>query len=147
MPGPLERRRHRRLYLHQDWKTGVGVDLVELARDGEARLDPRRVREVLGPYELELDGLLMARKPVALAFEKMSEKPDQDKDALEKAYNQVRDMDCAILHMQRENAQRLVNAVPEDKRGNVRDKLLTARAPYVQTRTLLNAKNSPRAAG
>src|SRR4051812_33816285 len=61
----------------------------------------------------------------------------KDAAASERAYTEVRDMDCAILHLQRETSAKLLLAAPEDKRGALRDRVLTARAPYVQTRTPL----------
>jgi hypothetical protein len=132
----FERRRHRRLYLHQDWKTGVGVDLVEVAKTEKIDTIPA-VREVLGAYEVELDRLLMARVPVIAVYEKKMEKAGEDKDAAEKAYNEMRDVDCGILHFQRESGKKLMAAAPEEKRGALRDRLLTARSPGVQTKTRL----------
>src|ERR1051325_432417 len=50
----FERRRHRRLYLHQGWRMGVGMDLVEVAK--EAKIDTLPdVGPVLAAYEVELD--------------------------------------------------------------------------------------------
>jgi hypothetical protein len=134
----FERRRHRRLYMHQTWRVGVAVDLIDLAHTERIDGTPQ-VHDVLASYELELDRLLMARMPIATEYEKQAEAvaPDRDNEGIEKSYNALRDADCAILHLQRSTAQKLLSAIPEDKRGPIRDKLLTARWAYVSTHTPL----------
>jgi hypothetical protein len=137
----FERRRHRRLYSHQTWRMGVAVDLIELAQT--EKIDTtQEARDVLESYELDYDRLLMARVPLATEYERLAEKVTQNGDTgpIEKAYNDLRDADCAILRLQRATAQKLINTLPEDKRGGLRDKLLTARWANVATNTPLRSR-------
>src|ERR1051325_1749215 len=82
----FERRRHRRIYLHQDGAIGVGVDLIEVARTEKVD-SVAGVKDVLGPYELELDRLLLARALMLEGYGKRM--ADQGPGAAGKAYKEV----------------------------------------------------------
>lgn len=131
----FERRRHRRMYLGGSSRTGVAVDLVGVA-ERHALADVPVVRDILDPYERSLDRLLLARVPVVKeAEEKMYEAQQRaDGATAERVFNALRDADCAILHLQRDTTRKLLETVPKEKLGDMRDLLLTSRSPYIQTK-------------
>lgn len=133
----FERRRHRRFYLHQSGRSGVGVDLIEVARITKMYGRPE-VRELLKPYELELDRLLLARLPLIVESERNWN--NQDAAATERAYDALRDADCTILRLQRSTAQHLLALAPADVKGQLRDKLLTSRSEMIQTHPPIRAR-------
>jgi hypothetical protein len=130
----FERRRHRRMYLPQSLRTGVRPDLVDIAERAQVDRLPD-VREVLAPYELELDRLLLARYPVALeADEKLEEAMQAGNEAeAERIYNAVRDADCAVLQLQRSSGRRLIDATPAEKRVKVQGEILAGRMAFRNT--------------
>jgi len=133
----FERRRHRRFYLHQSGRSGVGVDLIEVARVTKL-YDRPEVRELLKPYELELDRLIMARLPLITDSEKSWSEPDGTTSA--RAFDALRDADCTILKLQRATAQRLLALAPNDIKGTLRDKLLTSRSQMIQIHPPIRAR-------
>lgn len=124
----FERRRHRRLYLTQSARVGTGVDLVRIA-EGERIENLAAVRELLDVYEVELDRLLVARHPVAL--DEYTIEPAVERGDLaeaERLFNSLRDLDCAILRVQRTFAARLLDAAPVESRDKLRSKVLRERS-------------------
>jgi hypothetical protein len=140
----FERRRHRRLFLYQSFRLGVRVDLIEVARVAKIIDDPA-IRQVLTPYEVDLDRLLLARNPISVDWDRAQS--DQDGAQAERFYTALRDADCAILRLQRVTARRLLELATAEKRSQVqglilRNRLLgVARESAVRTRAGLLLKS------
>jgi hypothetical protein len=130
----FERRRRRRMYLPVTERRGVNVDLVTVAESAKLADQPG-VREALGAYEPELDRLLTQRMEALPEFIKDSAEPPEDGGEAErlKMFQPLRDSDCAILHLQRATAEKIVKALPPERAAEFDAAYARARARFVRT--------------
>jgi hypothetical protein len=133
----FDRRRRRRVCLNATTRDGIAMDLVQIAETLKVDADPA-VRAALAGYEVELDSLLrqrLAAFPSSLR-DLTEPKEGAEEDENQKAFGPVRDIDCAILRVQRAGAERLEKALPENRRAELRSLVMRARgAAWAHTRT------------
>jgi hypothetical protein len=130
----FERRRHRRMYLPVTERRGVNVDLISIAESLKLASEPR-LREVLGGYEAELDRLLLQRMEVLPAFIRDGAEPPADGGDAErqKMFLPLRDVDCAILTLQRSTAEKISKALPPETSEEFAAAYARSRAMFVRT--------------